>query len=97
MWIIAALSLTLVIALCVIGVFSPWFHDNLMQRVGMVAMVFGIMPRLSSILSTQQLDATLPQMEAAVCAYAGMALYACGTAYSAWTNIKHNGGSTKPL
>lgn len=86
MWLISAVSLTIVMALCLIGVFIPkkYFDDNLAQCVGMAGMFMFCWPRLAQLLERQEITANTMPVFAQLVGHTGLALYAMGTAYKAW-------------
>lgn len=99
-WIVASGALAIVLVMCFVGTFAPWFHDNLAQRAGMFAVVVGFTPRLTGILNSQSLvvsaDTSALQMEAAAVGYVGLALFIVGTIYQRWQKESDSrGGSVR--
>ncbi len=76
--IISIVSLSLVAALCVVGVFHPRFDDTLGQRVGMSLIGIWCILRVQAKLTafdTEPVHLIL---------HVGLACYACGTALKVW-------------
>lgn len=82
MYTITVVSLAVVMALCVIGTFSCVFDDNLAQRVGMIFIFLGFIPKLKDVIQTHDI------VPGAWMAYAGLAAYAVGTSWKAWKHRK---------
>jgi hypothetical protein len=86
MWVVSAVSLTIVMVFCVIGVFIPkaYYDDNLAQRIGMAGVFMFSWPRLSMLLERQEITSVVMPVSAQVLGHVGLALFALGTAYKAW-------------
>lgn len=98
MWLISAVSLTIVMVLCFVGVFIPkkYFDDNLAQCVGMAGMFMFCWPRLAQLLERQEITANTMPVFAQLVGHTGLALYAMGTAYKAWRHRPRDHGATPP-
>lgn len=98
MWLISAASLSIVMALCVIGVFIPrkFFDDNLGQCIGMAGVFMFCWPRLMQLIEHRELTSIAMPAEAQMAGHVGLALYAIGTAYKAWKHRPRDTGSAKP-
>lgn len=91
-WLVSAVSLTLVMTLCVVGVFIPkkYFDDNLAQCVGMAGVFMFSWPRLSQLIEMRDITANTMPVSAQLAGHVGLALYALGTAYKAWRHRPHH-------
>lgn len=98
MWIISAVSLTIVMALCVVGVFTPKrvFDDNLAQCIGMAGVFMFCYPRLVQILELRELTSLVVPALAQTAGHVGLALYALGTAYKAYKHRPHRDDIAPP-
>ncbi len=86
MWLVSAISLSVTMLLCVVGVFIPrtYYDDNLAQRLGMVGVFLFCWPRLVQLLERQEITGYVMPVTAQVFGHVGLALFAVGTAYKAW-------------
>lgn len=86
MWLVSAISLSIVMALCVVGVFIPkkYYDDNLAQCIGMAGVFMFSWPRLMQLIEVRDITANTMPVSAQLAGHAGLALYAIGTAYKAW-------------
>ena len=85
MWIISVVSLSVVAALCLLGVFHRSFQDNLLQCVGMGGLCVACCGRIHWIWTTEM---TVPSwMLVHLC----VAIYAVGTAHK--VALKHGRAS----
>lgn len=82
MWIISIVSLSIIVALCVLGVYHAAFKDNLLQCVGMGFLCIALAGRIERIWGSEYIDFG----EAAV--HISLAFYAVGTALKV---IVHHG------
>lgn len=98
MWIVSAVSLSLVMALCLVGVFIPkrFYDDNLAQCIGMAGVFMFCWPRLMQLLERQELTSIAMPALAQTAGHVGLALYAVGTAYKAWQHRPRHRGTAPP-
>lgn len=98
MWIVSAVSLAIVMALCVVGVFIPKriYDDNLAQCVGMAGVFMFSWPRLAHLLDHQEITSIVIPALAQTAGHVGLALYALGTAYKAWKHRPRPEGASPP-
>lgn len=98
MWIISAVSLTIVMVLCVVGVFIPKriYDDNLAQCIGMAGVFMFSWPRLAQLLERQEITSFVMPVLAQTAGHVGLALYALGTAYKAWKHRPRPEGTPPP-
>lgn len=98
MWIISAVSLAIVMALCVVGVFIPKriYDDNLAQCIGMAGVFMFSWPRLAQLLEHRELTSIAMPAMAQTAGHVGLALYAMGTAYKAWKHRPRSHDAAPP-
>ena len=73
MWMVSLVSLSLVAALCVVGVFHGAFRDTLLQRIGMAWLCIACCGRVRWVWLNQTTDPSWMMV------HVGMAIYAVGT------------------
>jgi hypothetical protein len=81
----ALVCLMLVAVTCFLGTFSPYYDDNLPQRVGMAVIFFFCVSKMKSLNETQYVETDLLIM------YFGMMVYAVGTVYKVARRPNWNG------
>jgi hypothetical protein len=102
LWLVSAVSLSITMALCVVGVFIPktYYDDNLLQRIGMTGVFAFCWPRLMQILDRFELTSATMPVSAQVFGHVGLMLFAVGTAYKVWKHRpnrkKNKGGPPRP-
>jgi hypothetical protein len=98
MWIISAVSLTLVMGLCVIGAFAPrqYYAANLAQCIGMAGVFMFSWPRLALLIEHREITSIAMPVFAQVVGHTGLALYAVGTAYKAWRHRPRQADGAPP-
>lgn len=74
MWIVSVISLSIVAALCLIGVFHRAFRDNILQCIGMSGLCIACFGRIGAVWTT---EFTAPSW---MLVHLFMAIYAVGTA-----------------
>lgn len=86
MWLVSAVSLAVVMFLCVCGVFAPkaYYDDNLAQRLGMSGVFMFSWPRLMQLIELRDITANTMPVSAQIAGHVGLALFAVGTAYKAY-------------
>lgn len=92
LWVVSAISLTIVMVLCFAGAFCPekYFNDNLLQRVGMFGIAVGCGPRLALIVERRGFDGSGFQPEFQMAVHVGLAAFAVGTAIKVWQHRPSN-------
>ncbi len=75
MWIMSFACLVFVAVMCVIGVLSPIYEDNLAQRLGMALTCLGVLARANEVWYS---EAVAP---VSLMAHAGLALFAAGVTF----------------
>lgn len=75
MWIVSFVCLWFVALMCVVGVLSPVYEDNIAQRIGMALTCFGVLARANEIW---YFEAVAP---VSLMAHIGLALFAAGVAF----------------
>src|SRR5574341_765172 len=95
MWAISAVSLVIVMAGCLAGIFAPKhiYNDNLAQRIGMAGVFCFCWPRLAQIIDQQALSAQVVPAAAQLAGHVGMACFVLGTAFKAWRHRPHADGA----
>lgn len=86
MWVVSAVSLAVVMLLCVLGVFLPrrCYHGNLAQCLGMIGVFMFSWPKFASLVVHQHITSVVMPVSAQIAGHVGLALYALGTAYVEW-------------
>jgi len=72
MWVISMVALGTVIAVCLLGIYHRGFKDNVLQCLGMGAVIIGALGRISELWVSGVSDGL-------VVVYAGVAVYCVGT------------------
>lgn len=89
MWMISAVSLGLLLVLCIAAPFVPAYYDNPAQRWGFFFIFLGTFARWLGIIESHSLQPPWPIVgEASVFAHVGTALYALGTAWKVWRHSR---------
>ncbi len=85
MWIFSIVSLSLVIALCLMGIWHDAFKDNLLQCLGMACLIIACTGRVHWVWQAEYVDPSW------MLVHVSMALYALGTAWK--VVLRHGRGS----
>lgn len=81
LWLVSAISLFVIMATCMLGVFTPSyiFNDNLFQRLGMTGMFFFSLPKFLMVVEQQSLQTNCLPALPQVLGHVGTALFCLGT------------------
>lgn len=82
MWIISIIALSLVITLCLLGIWHQAFKDNLLQCLGMGWLVIACIGRVHWLWLAERVEPSW------MLVHVGMAIYALGTALKV---VMHHG------